>query len=94
MNWEALPLYLGLGYLACLNLAAFAVYGWDKSCARRGRRRVREATLLLLAVLGGSAGAILGMCLFRHKTRHLLFALGLPLILLAQLLAAAAALWW
>ena len=90
MNWEKLPLYLGLGYLACVNLAAFAVYGWDKSCARR----VREATLLLLAVLGGSAGAILGMCLFRHKTRHLLFSLGLPLILLAQLLAAAALLWW
>ena len=94
MNWEKLPLYLGLCYLACVNLAAFAVYGWDKFAARRGARRVREATLLLLAVLGGSAGAILGMCLFRHKTRHLLFALGLPLILLAQLLGAAALLWW
>jgi uncharacterized membrane protein YsdA (DUF1294 family) len=51
-----------------INLAAFAVFAWDKHCARNGMRRVREDTLLILAVAGGSAGMIAGQQALRHKT--------------------------
>ncbi len=72
-------------YLAAVNLLDFVLMGADKSKAKRGAYRIPEATLLLFAILGGSVGGILGMLLFRHKTRHAAFALGLPLILLVQL---------
>ncbi len=72
-------------YLIGINVLAFLAYGLDKWKARRDKWRVPEATLLLLAVLGGSVGALLGMCVFHHKTKHVKFAFGLPLILLAQL---------
>lgn len=72
-------------YLIGINFLAFLAYGLDKWKARRDKWRIPEATLLLLAVLGGSVGALLGMCVFHHKTKHLKFVLGLPLILLAQL---------
>ena len=72
-------------YLAAVNLLDFILMGADKSKAKRGAYRIPEATLLLFAILGGSVGGILGMLLFHHKTRHAAFALGLPLILLAQL---------
>ena len=75
-------------YLALLNAAALAAMGIDKWRARHDRWRVRERTLFLLALLGGSIGAILGMLLFRHKTRHWYFRYGLPAILLLQLAAA------
>ena len=72
--------------LAALNVVTFLIYGWDKLCAKReGARRVPEKTLLLLAVVGGSVGAIAGMYFFRHKTRHAQFRFGLPLILAAQI---------
>ncbi len=72
-------------YLAGMNLLALALMGVDKHKARHSRWRIRESTLLLSALLGGSVGAIAGMLLFRHKTRHLKFTLGLPGILLLQL---------
>ena len=79
------PLALALAaYLAALNLAAFAAFGADKRRARRGAWRVPEKTLFLLALLGGSLGAVCGMCAFRHKTRHWRFRYGLPAILLAH----------
>ena len=63
-----------LYYLAAINLAAFFLMWLDKRRARRkGARRVRERTLLLSALLGGSVGAIAGMRLFRHKTKHWYF---------------------
>ena len=71
-------------YLLGINLLTFLVYGLDKRKARRGKWRVPEATLLLLAVFGGSVGALLGMSVFRHKTKHKKFLIGLPLILIAQ----------
>lgn len=74
--------------LALINAAAFAAMGLDKWKARHDRWRIRERTLFLLAILGGSPGAILGMLLFRHKTRHWYFRYGLPAILLLQLAAA------
>jgi len=69
-------------YLLLINLAAFVAMGADKARARRRTRRTPEATLLLLAVIGGSVGALAGMLLFRHKTRHIAFSLGLPLLFL------------
>ena len=78
-----LPLLVNL---AAVNLLAFAVYGWDKARSKvQGARRVPEKTLFLLAILGGSVGAILGMRVWHHKTRHWYFRYGLPAILLVQL---------
>ena len=71
--------------LAAVNVITFAVYGADKRRARKGKRRVPEKTLFLLALAGGSAGALAGMYAFRHKTRHWYFVWGIPVILAAQL---------
>ena len=65
--------------------------GLDKLRAVKGEWRISERSLFLLAAAGGSAGALAGMFLFRHKTKHMSFRIGLPLILLLQL---AAALWF
>ena len=78
-----------LWYLAAVNLVTFTVYGVDKAKARRGAWRVPEKTLFLLPLLGGSIGALLGMRVFRHKTKHWYFVWGIPLILLAQIALAA-----
>lgn len=74
-----------LWYLAAVNLVTFTVYGVDKAKARRSAWRVPEKTLFLLPLLGGSVGALLGMLVFRHKTKHWYFVWGIPLILLAQI---------
>ena len=74
-----------LWYLAAVNLVTFTVYGADKAKAKRGAWRVPEKTLFLLPLLGGSVGALLGMLVFRHKTKHWYFVWGIPLILLAQI---------
>lgn len=76
-------------YLAVINVAAFAAMGIDKARAKADAWRIPEATLFLLAVLGGSVGGILGMRLFRHKTRHKTFAIGFLAILVCQLALAA-----
>lgn len=72
-------------WLIAINLVTFAVYGADKRRARRGAWRVPEKTLFLLPLLGGSVGALLGMRVFRHKTKHWYFVWGVPAILLAQM---------
>ena len=71
-------------YLAIINAVAIAAYGWDKLCAIRKWWRVPELTLLGLAAIGGSVGALVAMKLFRHKTLHLKFKYGVPLILALQ----------
>ena len=71
--------------LLTINALAFIVYGIDKLKARKGRWRIPEATLLLLAIIGGSIGAWLGMKVWHHKTMHLKFKYGLPAIILLQL---------
>lgn len=68
-------------YLAAINLCAFALYGLDKRKAVRHQWRISEATLLSVAALGGGGGALLGMILFRHKTRHPKFTVLVPLLL-------------
>ena len=78
-------------YLAAINVVTFLVYGLDKWKAKQGAWRIKESTLLLLAAVGGSVGALLGMQVFRHKTKHLQFTVGVPLILLVQI---GLAVWW
>ena len=78
-----------LFYLLAVNLLTFVTYGIDKYKARHNHWRVREASLLLLAALGGSIGALLAMKMFRHKTQHKKFRYGVPVILLVQLAIAA-----
>lgn len=72
-------------YLIGINLLLFTLMGIDKLKAKRGLWRIPEKTLFLTAALGGSIGGILGMRLFRHKTRHNSFKFGFPAILIAQL---------
>ena len=71
--------------LIVLNIVTFLVYGIDKWKAKQGSWRISEATLLILAVIGGSIGALIGMKVWHHKTMHKKFKYGLPLILLAQI---------
>ena len=73
-----------LYYLLIINAPGFLLMLVDKWKAKKNRWRVRESTLLLVAALGGSVGSLAGMYLFRHKTQHLKFTLGIPLILAAQ----------
>ncbi len=77
-----------LVYLFLINAAAFVLMLADKHKARKNLWRIPEATLLLVAVFGGSIGSLLGMYAFRHKTRHLAFTVGIPVILAMQVIAA------
>ena len=79
-------LYICIFYLVAINLVAFFMYGIDKWKARRSKWRISEATLLVLAVVGGSIGAWLGMKTWHHKTLHKKFRFGVPLILTVQIL--------
>ena len=74
-------------YLVVINLVTFITYGIDKLKAKRSKWRISEATLLGLAVVGGSIGAWLGMKAWHHKTLHMKFKYGIPVIILLQLLA-------
>lgn len=71
-------------YFIGVNVLAFLVFGYDKQQARKKRWRVPEKTLFLLAMLGGSIGAWIGMQTFRHKTKHWTFRFGIPLIFAVQ----------
>ncbi|WP_026701430.1 DUF1294 domain-containing protein [Salibacterium aidingense] len=71
-------------YLLGINAVAWAVMGWDKRKARQRKRRFRERTLWILALLGGSIGIQLAMMSFHHKTRHITFKLGVPFLLAVQ----------
>jgi len=73
-------------YLILINAYGFLLMLLDKRKAIKQRRRIPEHTLMTVAFLGGSIGSIAGMYLFRHKTKHLKFIVGLPLILGLQIL--------
>ena len=75
-------------YLLGANLVGFILMGADKKKARKKTWRIPEATLFWAALLGGTVGGILGMQVFRHKTRHRSFVYGMPLILILQILLA------
>ncbi len=73
-------------YLISINALGLLLMHLDKQKARKGRWRISEATLITVALLGGSLGILAGMLLFRHKTRHAKFFLGVPAILSLQIL--------
>lgn len=77
--------HLVLLYLIIVNAAAFLLMLADKLKAKRGAWRIPEATLMGIAAIGGSVGALAGMYLFRHKTKHIKFTLGIPVILIGQI---------
>lgn len=71
-------------YLAVINLVGILVMATDKSRAIKGKWRIPEKSLFLVSLLGGSLGTWAGMYLFRHKTKHWYFVIGMPLILILQ----------
>lgn len=73
-------------YFIIMNILGFALMGIDKYKAKKRAFRIPEATLFIVALIGGSIGSILGMHLFRHKTRHWYFVYGMPAILVVQLI--------
>ena len=73
-------------YLAIINALGFVLMRVDKQRAKRKLWRIPEATLMAVAVFGGSIGSLLGMYAFRHKTKHPKFAVGIPLILILQVI--------
>ena len=75
-------------YLLSINAAAFALMLADKFKARKNLWRIPESVLMGLALLGGSVGALLGMYACRHKTKHLKFTVGIPVILAVQIIIA------
>ena len=84
-GWSNMDLHeIVLQYLAIINVIAIVVYGCDKLCAIQHRWRVPEKTLLAIAVVGGSLGALFAMSLFHHKTLHLKFKYGVPVIMMLQ----------
>ena len=77
--------HYSLYYLLVVNTLTFLLYGIDKHKAKKARWRISEATLLMMAVIGGSIGAWAGMRLWHHKTMHKKFKYGIPLIILLQI---------
>lgn len=82
-----------LTYLEIVNVLGFVLMGLDKFFAKRSMRRIPEATLMGVAVIGGSIGGIAGMYCFRHKTRKPRFYVGLPVILAVQVLLLLGLIW-
>ena len=80
---------LGLTYLVIVNILGFALMGIDKKKAEKNKWRIPEKTLFIVAAIGGSVGSILGMNVFRHKTKHTKFTVGMPAILVFQLMMVA-----
>ena len=81
-------MYISALYLLLSNLVAFVVYGIDKYKARKGKWRIPESTLLTLAMFGESIGAWLAMKAFHHKTMHKKFYIGVPMIIVLQMIFA------
>lgn len=79
------PVY---AYLVIINAVSFLIMLADKKKAKKNLWRIPERALMSIAVSGGSLGVLLGMYIFRHKTRHLKFTLGVPVILAVQILLA------
>ncbi len=86
MIFTDLKFLVCLVYLIVINIIAFILYGVDKRKAKKGKWRISENTLLLIAILGGSIGAIFGMKIFHHKTKKSSFSVGLPIVLIIQIL--------
>ena len=74
-----------LSYLIILNIVGFVIMGIDKNKAKNREWRIKERTLFLISFIGGSAGTLIGMYFFRHKTKHIYFVIGMPLIFLLHI---------
>ena len=85
INMNDLYLQTAFYYLIIVNVVTFFMYGIDKLKAKKSKWRIPEATLLLMAMIGGSIGAWLGMKAWHHKTLHKKFRYGVPVIIFAQL---------
>ena len=72
--------------IVIINIVTFIIYGIDKYKAKKGKWRIPENSLIGLAIIGGSIGAYLGMIVWHHKTMHLKFKYGIPLIIVIQLI--------
>ena len=81
------PIVLWIIYLAIVSVVAVIVTVVDKAKARAGAWRVKERTLFIISVIGGSVAMYITMQLIRHKTKHLRFMIGIPLIIVAQVVA-------
>ena len=79
-------IHVYLCYILIINLIAFLLFGIDKYKAKNGLWRIPEKVLFLFAILGGSVGALIGMEVFRHKTKHKSFTSGIPAILIIQII--------
>ena len=81
-----MPTEFILGYLAAISLISIIVCCYDKIASKKlQKHRTRERTLLLLSALGGSVAMLITMLIIRHKTKHVKFMLGIPLIIIAQI---------
>ena len=76
-----------IAYMIVMNLVGFFVMGTDKMKSRKHRRRVPERRLFAISILSGSIGVLAGMYIFRHKTRHMKFVIGVPVIIAIQIIA-------
>ena len=76
---------VALAVIALMNIAAFALMGHDKRCARQGNWRVPEKTLFLVTACFGGLGGVLGMKVFHHKTQHWYFRVFFPVLLIVQI---------
>ncbi len=92
MNEKTLFLII-IAYLALMSLILFIMMGIDKSKAKRGARRISEKSLFITAALGGGIGGLLGMNVFRHKTQHTSFKLGMPALTVLNLALAFVIMW-
>lgn len=77
--------YIVKAYIVLINIITYIVYAYDKRQAKNHKWRVKESTLLLLALAMGSIGALIAMYTLRHKTRHRKFTIGVPLILIINI---------
>ena len=73
-------------YIIAVNIIGFALMGNDKRRARKNAFRIPEATLFAFSIIGGSIGMLIGMYTFRHKTKHMTFKIGIPVIIFVQIL--------
>jgi uncharacterized membrane protein YsdA (DUF1294 family) len=72
-------------YIIVINIAAFIIMGIDKNKARRNKRRISEKSIFTAAIIGGALGVYLGMRFFHHKTKHLKFTLGIPVVVIINM---------
>ncbi|MBQ9396743.1 MAG: DUF1294 domain-containing protein [Proteobacteria bacterium] len=92
-NLNIILLVVAIVYIIVINIVAFVMFGADKRKAENHAWRTSEGALFGVAIFGGSIGALAGMIHFRHKTKHPSFQIGIPAILIVQLIFAAGLIW-